>query len=573
MLFEFFFSTPVATGLNLAIAVVTVASLLQAAHAFSRQVRRAERDLRQVGGTPDGDAAALVSKAKEAAAGGLVRKRLDALAQFKAHGQPVDVEMLAAISAEEVRDAAPLARWATTSLVLLGLSGTLLGLSLAVGELSGLLAPGQIVDVQEISQAILGTLAQMKVAFSTTLAGVGGAIVVGSAMAHLRHHQSRVVRELEEISTTQWVPLFQTTEESRMGDAVKELEETRKGLDDGLKKILGRVETGFRELSNQFGARSKALLDHVESLRDATLKVIGEREEGSLSLSDYVGAVQDTTDELQQAVQASADMLPEIRRVLEETIRSEQQSLATTLAAHTEALRPVLEEQQRAAAGLADAVGGELERMKELESVLERLTASFEAARATWEKADKSIEKMGRETRAALEEGLKDSLDAVTELTDKQSMSQERVMRALEGFQATHEETLKILADQSRRALNQSQEMVEEVRETLKESLSLVGDRLIQAQEGQGVKIESGLNALGRELRDLAAPAAAGGSRAHRSRSPSEATSRASGDGAGGNGPSGADGVDKPVPGSPVPGEGPSEATLEEIQEDLRGLE
>ena len=86
-------------------------------------------------------------------------------------------------------------------------------------------------------------------------------------------------------------------------------------------------------------------------------------------------------------------------------------------------------------------------------------------------------------------------------------------MTSLDGFQETYQESLRLLGDQSRRALNQSHEMVGEIRETLNHSLDLVGERLVESQSGTGDRVAQGLNALGRELRDLADPTTPRGGR------------------------------------------------------------
>ena len=233
---EFFLplDQPVGVFLNLVIAAIAAVGIAQAVQTLVNDVRTTLKDLASLEEKGQQDhSEALLALARKAKPNGLVQHRLVLLKRLQLSGEPVDTEVLAAISAETFRDAAPIARWGTSVLVLLGLAGTLVGLSLAVAELSTLLGGGM--GTQEMVNAILATLGRMKVAFSTTLAGVGGAVLVGSVLAMLRHQQSRAIRKLEELSSTQWAPLFKTTEESRMGDAVEELEATRK-MESGLRE-------------------------------------------------------------------------------------------------------------------------------------------------------------------------------------------------------------------------------------------------------------------------------------------------------------------------------------------------
>ena len=277
-----------------------------------------------------------------------------------------------------------------------------------------------------------------------------------------------------------------------------------------------------------------------------------------------------TTEELQEGVRASGQLLPRVQHALEETIRSEQQSLAHTLTEHTRAVRPVLERQEAAAKALGEAVSGERALLAELQDVLKRLNSSFEAASGTWEQADQAIEKMGRETAEALRDGLRETLTSVARLTEEQSKSQQRVTMSLDEFQATYRETMRLLADQSRRALNQSQEMVEGIRATFRESLDLMGERLIGSQRGSSDRVATSLNALGRELRDLAgADTSRGGlsTSAITARIPRPAESWERGD----DGQPGTEGADS----RNLPENEPRNLSIspEEIREDLQGLE
>ena len=568
---EFFLplDQPVGVFLNLVIAAIAAVGIAQAVQTLVNDVRTTLKDLASLEEKGQQDhSEALLALARKAKPNGLVQHRLVLLKRLQLSGEPVDTEVLAAISAETFRDAAPIARWGTSVLVLLGLAGTLVGLSLAVAELSTLLEGGM--GTQEMVNAILATLGRMKVAFSTTLAGVGGAVLVGSVLAMLRHQQSRAIRKLEELSSTQWAPLFKTTEESRMGDAVKELEATRKILKEGLDQTLTDVRVGFEALGNQFRDQSMEMLSQVGDLRDATLEIIGERKEDSLSLAQYVETVKATTEELQEGVRATGQLLPRIQHALEGTIRSEQQSLSHTLTEHTRVVRPVLERQEAAAKALAEAVSGERALLAELQDVLKRLNSSFEAASGTWEQADQAIGKMGRETAEALRDGLRETLTSVARLAEEQSKSQQRVTMSLDEFQATYRETIRLLADQSRMALNQSQETVEEIRTTLRESLDLMGERLIESQRGSGDRVATSLNALGRELRDLSgADTSTGGfsASAITPRIPRPTEPRESRD----DGQPGAEGAGS----RNTPENKPRNFSIspEEIREDLRGLE
>ena len=477
-IFEFFFSAdqPATLVLNPLIWGITIAGLVQIAQSFrfTRQDLRTDLDEMEKGAPRSAEA--LLARARRLSNDSPVRKRLEHLENLRVRREPVDIEILAAIAAEEFRDAAPVARWAMSVLVLLGLAGTLIGLGLAVSDLSGLLSSdgqGGALNSERIVQAILATLGDMRVAFSTTLSGVFGAVLVGSGLASLRHVQSQQIQRMESLSATQWAPAFQTSEASRLSDVVDRLEEVRK---------------------------------QVRLLVEATLEIIGERADDELSLADYVRTVKDTSSELQGAVDSVSELLPEMEASLARTIRAEHESLGVALMAHTSVVEPLLQKQQEAAGALAAAVAGELDRIGEIRDVLERLNASFEGARGTWEKADVAIERMESATAGALRDGFRESLSSVAHLTEEQARSQQRVTEALDAFQATNRQTMARLADASDRALNHSQEVVSAIRQTLQESLDRVGEKLLESQRATSGRMATGLSALGRELRDLTVP-------------------------------------------------------------------
>ena len=472
---EFFFSKdqPATLVLNPLIWGITLLAIAQVARSLFFAIDGFSRDLRKMESRELVSADALLAQAHTLRQGSPVRRRLEGLEGLRMRSEPIDGEMLAAISAEELRAAAPVARWAMSVLVLLGLAGTLVGLGLAVSDLSSLLSPsadGSSLNSQQIVQAILATLGDMRIAFSTTLSGVFGAVLVGSGLAALRHVQSQQIQQMEFLSVTRWQPAFQTSEHSRLLEVVNGLEAVRR---------------------------------EVRLLVERTLELLGKPEDGDPTLAEYVRTVRDTTDELQAAVGSASGLLPAMEASLARTIQPEHESLRTALSAHTEVVEPLLLRQQEAAEALTEAVAGELDRIGEIRDVLERLNSSFEGARGTWERADQAIGRMGEATAGALRDGFRDALTSVAHLTEEQARSQQRVTEALDAFQATNRQTMGSLAEASSRALNHSKEVVSEIRHTLQESLDRVSERLIESQRGASDRVAAGLTALGRELRDL----------------------------------------------------------------------
>ena len=194
-----------------------------------------------------------------------LRKRIELLIKIRARHQPVDLVPLSAIATEQFRQQVGTARFIGPSLVLLGLLGTVLGLGTAVTELAALLGGGMSTDA--LRTGILETLGGMKTAFSTTLVGIAGSIVVGIVLRLHAHPASRTLQELESLSIGTLVPIYDTSEASILDLSVTRLQALTDSLEERLGSIADKLENrgnalelsirkGFDETIEQFVLKS-----------------------------------------------------------------------------------------------------------------------------------------------------------------------------------------------------------------------------------------------------------------------------------------------------------------------------
>lgn len=506
MTLDFFFSPdrPIALVLNASIGVLMLVSFYELLRTWA-SLRTLLGELDQLGSAPSPSSGAdLVALVDGQFSSPELHRRVIQLRDLGAARQSIDIEMLAAVSAERFRSAMPLSRWAASILVLLGLAGTLVGLSLALNDLSAVL-DGSL-GAAAMAAEILSTLGQMKIAFSTTLAGVTGAILVGSGVYGVRQLQSRAILELEDLTATCWVPLFDTTEAAQLVDAVKQLQFIRHALEEGLDHTAQSVLRGFDKIESELFERGTEILQQLEAVRDATLTIIGQKPEGAPSLAEYVETVKATTLELQHGVTAIGTLLPEMEARLQNAIRQQNDALESTLSDHTTKVVPILERQEEAAAHLNAAIQAEVGRLNEVHDILEGLSETMDRASATWAKADESIQKLGDQTADALRDGLGDALSSIESLIASHTDSQIQITRMLERSEATNAELVSLTGDQSRRTQKFAQEMVGEIRSAVQESLDKISGHLVRVDQDGFEKVRASVAEVRREIRDAASP-------------------------------------------------------------------
>lgn len=198
---------------------------------------------------------------------------------------------------DEVRD---ISRYLSNLLIFLGLLGTFFGLAItvpAVVDTIRSLAPADDeAGVQVFSRLMAGLeeqLGGMGTAFSSSLLGLAGSLVIGLLDLFAGHGQNRFYRELEE-----WISGITKV---GFGQSIIDAEESGRSLSD---------------------TAIEALLEHLTSLHDMLERVEDEREStmrGIAALTTTVGALADKIEhqtELQEQRYASGPPINELLRQL-----------------------------------------------------------------------------------------------------------------------------------------------------------------------------------------------------------------------------------------------------------------
>ena len=260
--------------------------------------------------------------------------------------------------ASRVDEASETARYLAGLLIFLGLIGTFWGLIQtvsAIGDVIGGLeiAAGSLTGVfEELKTGLDAPLAGMGTAFSSSLFGLSGALVLGFLDLQASQASSRFVNELEEwLSSLTRLgtsgPGFVDGDHSVPTYIQALLETTAENLED-LRRIVGRAEEGRHSVNRNIEALSETLAGLAEQLgasQAAHARLAEEQIETQALLRRVLetrqrGGMDETTRRhiasLDSALLQMRDELRAGRSELTEDLRTEIKLLARTVSARLE---------------------------------------------------------------------------------------------------------------------------------------------------------------------------------------------------------------------------------------------
>ncbi len=320
-MFDFFFSSNpnqlIGTVTNIVIVVIAVCSAYELARSYAvvaadrRLLAMVERDPE-----PGLERTVLGSVAERLPEHHLVRRRIHLLQSMHARGADVDPDAFSALAVGELDRTLRLSRWASTTVVLLGLAGTLVGLSQAVLAAQPMLS--EIAAGPEAVKAVITTFSGLGTAFATTLMGIIAAVIVGFGLGAVRSSQAAYLQQVEELSMVRLYPFFRTSPAMAMVESARLLGVLQKTLADELKEVIG-------QLRMQGMALTRIVEDSLNSVTVQAAK------SGDGLRTD----VSRTMSELQQEVRTGWLEAHEISR-------SSQQTLVDLVGVSTRKVRPLM---------------------------------------------------------------------------------------------------------------------------------------------------------------------------------------------------------------------------------------
>ncbi len=224
---------------------------------------------------------------------GLLGKRVKRVIQLRSAGLG-HRDVLQQLTVERIDGYGALARYIGVTLTLLGLLGTVFGLSQALFSIQGAL--GGVKDIEGFSQLILAlskTLEGMKTAFGCTLAGLFTAILLSAFNYFIRRKQSVVTARLEEFVVCGLLPALEKEVPNPdnaanafanvISSATTDLNEIRKTITDAASR--------YQQGSEEVGKIATTLQGAASAFSDGAVKVNNYQEQYTQTLSDTRAAI------------------------------------------------------------------------------------------------------------------------------------------------------------------------------------------------------------------------------------------------------------------------------------------
>lgn len=368
-LFHFFFSAdrPIALIINVVITVfggLAIRQLISARKRVKEQEQRALERLRAASG-PDTTVDQVIATAAKLHEHSLARRRIFELRDCREGGQPIDQHVLATLAASELDRNIAFARWVAPSLVLLGLAGTLGGLSLAVGAANTLLESAQAGTLAGLKDAVTSTFGGITVAFSTTLWGVIWTFAVGLTLSVARREQSAFLEELERFTALHLLNLFQTSPGLALAQAAQKLTAIERQLDSSLREVIDQlhtrgqaltvtVEDRFQGLTRELATASAELLRRFEATHVAVDRLLGTPEAEAPSLHQTLGHLREGVTAFGAAVGDLQRLAPALGESIARQVDRQTADLHQTLHEYTTGFAQAAAQQEQSLAAFAE---------------------------------------------------------------------------------------------------------------------------------------------------------------------------------------------------------------------------
>lgn len=305
--------------------VVVALRRLRRERAILRQAREKLSAAAQKGALGGGaDVVALLGISRKS----LVGRRVDRVLQLRSAGLRHPT-MLRELGGDRLAGSGALARYIGAILTLLGLLGTVLGLSFALFNIQEAMGKvGNLSAFPELLRALGQTLLGMRTAFACTMAGLVAALLLSAFNHVVSRVQARVSADLEELVMFELLTALERAEPGadeaarvfaqRLVDAGQKL--------DGLREQVTVAASNYEAASQRIAAAAGALGAHVELFgRSVTEIAAGQR----------------------AVAEAGRDMA--------EALRASQKAYEESLGRHLQELRVVVAQNQETVSGLATA--------------------------------------------------------------------------------------------------------------------------------------------------------------------------------------------------------------------------
>jgi hypothetical protein len=241
-------------------------------------------------------------------------------------------EALRELTVEHLGGGGALARHIAAILTVMGLLGTVVGMSIAMMRMAGALHQADSVEaLTELTRALSGTLEGMKTAFACTLAGLIAALLLSGVNYAVRRRQSRALEDIEAFVTCELLPAFETVdpEENSAAKAFASV------LSEGTEKIsalgeqMAKSAESYAGGSDRLADAATKLADSVRDLGSGIGAMTRDQQQFTRVMSENREAIQSVAQLLQEEMRRIGDFSERSNKLLTERVTAIEKAIET----------------------------------------------------------------------------------------------------------------------------------------------------------------------------------------------------------------------------------------------------
>lgn len=183
-----------------------------------------------------------------------------------------------------------LARYVAGILTLIGLLGTVLGLSFALFKIQGaLMGIDEVEKLQDLTEALGSTLSGMKTAFACTLAGLGTSLLLSLVNHAVRRFQISLAEQLDDFTFRGLLPFFE------------------------------KLDPGADQATKAFVQKLQDSAEALDKVREAVTSAAGQYVAASTGFAGAVGKLEGIVSSFEKSVSRLADNQQGFTQTMAET--------------------------------------------------------------------------------------------------------------------------------------------------------------------------------------------------------------------------------------------------------------
>ncbi|MCY3743012.1 MAG: hypothetical protein OXH00_18505 [Candidatus Poribacteria bacterium] len=449
--------------------------------------------------------------------GSIVYRRIRDLVKIKQNGGEIDHDVLGDIHAAVASRKAGLSNYILGILIILGLVGTLWGLTTAVIEVQPLLEDIDDLDqLSQISNALQETLKGMGTAFKTTLAGLVTSLGLGALGWLFSLSNSAFLTQFETVVTTEIIPHFKHAPESTIESSIDQLQVSVGEFKLATEDNVRRMQASIQQLTEKSW---DAYLEQQYVIANELDKIPGELRESLAGINEYQVLIKSTVESFETSTES---FIAEIKNhqstvtgfnskvesfeTSTESFIAEIKNYQTTVdtmvkdfkGTTNQSISQVAEYQKTLLGGLENVVSELKEESKGLRTTIGEAQTSHESF---MDDTKNLTETFGKQLESMLQPIVKNQQDVVTGLRETSSdiseMSgklQNQTKSAVESFETStnkfmtkvenHQSTVDTMVKDFKGTTNQSISQVAEYQKTLLDGLGNMVSELKEESKG-----------------------------------------------------------------------------------------